>query len=407
VRAQKSSACNSSTFGDLACKSFIERTVWDGDEILLERRADGATGLTSGQLDSETSSGESWGEVISLHANGIDAPISVRKTGRTTLVPRENWQGDYEIGTTADGTPTSLCNGATNCPLIEWPGGQENADGLMVNRAVLNTWWGSLISEKLDASGMKYMRNRYYSPETGQFTQQDPIGLAGGLNLYGFAQGDPVNFSDPLGLYPCCLVIGLPHSELYGAVQQAGDEVGSNFMIDVGGGGLASTERAGAELAVRAFSRVGTKLAGELGAIDSRVSNIVKELNTHDHFDAARLERAGIKTFGDHRTELEYFTNGLRNSAIRLQRMLGMDGLSPELRSQIQGTLSRVSKLRDEIMDGLSLSFNTRYQLSGRRLSRSCSLSGGKSQRAIASKGCCVKIPTPVFARVQSALWRY
>jgi hypothetical protein len=125
-------------------------------------------------------------------------------------------------------------------------------------------------------------------------------------------------------------------------------------MIDVGGGGLASTERAGAELAVRAFSRVGTKLAGELGAIDSRVSNIVKELNTHDHFDAARLERAGIKTFGDHRTELEYFTNGLRNSAIRLQRMLGMDGLSPELRSQIQGTLSRVSKLRDEIMDGLS-----------------------------------------------------
>ena len=56
----------------------------------------------------------------------------------------------------------------------------------MVNRAVLNTWWGSLISENLDASGMKYMRNRYYNPNTGQFTQQDPIGLAGGMNLYGF-----------------------------------------------------------------------------------------------------------------------------------------------------------------------------------------------------------------------------
>jgi RHS repeat-associated protein len=61
---------------------------------------------------------------------------------------------------------------------------------------------GNLISEKLDASGMKYMRNRYYSPETGQFTQQDPIGLAGGMNLYGFASGDPVNFSDPFGLCP-------------------------------------------------------------------------------------------------------------------------------------------------------------------------------------------------------------
>src|SRR2546430_10881468 len=31
-------------------------------------------------------------------------------------------------------------------------------------------------------------------------TQEDPIGLAGGLNLYGFAGGDPVNYSDPFGL---------------------------------------------------------------------------------------------------------------------------------------------------------------------------------------------------------------
>jgi uncharacterized protein RhaS with RHS repeats len=35
------------------------------------------------------------------------------------------------------------------------------------------------------------------------FTQEDPIGLAGGLNLYGYANGDPVNFSDPFGLSPC------------------------------------------------------------------------------------------------------------------------------------------------------------------------------------------------------------
>jgi hypothetical protein len=45
-----------------------------------------------------------------------------------------------------------------------------------------------------------YMRNRYYDPKTGQFTQPDPIGLAGGLNAFGFANGDPVSFSDPYGL---------------------------------------------------------------------------------------------------------------------------------------------------------------------------------------------------------------
>jgi murein DD-endopeptidase MepM/ murein hydrolase activator NlpD len=47
-----------------------------------------------------------------------------------------------------------------------------------------------------------HMRNRYYDPNSGRFTQEDPIGLAGGLNLYGFANGDPINFSDPFGLCP-------------------------------------------------------------------------------------------------------------------------------------------------------------------------------------------------------------
>ena len=36
------------------------------------------------------------------------------------------------------------------------------------------------------------------------FTQEDPIGLAGGLNLYGYANGDPINFSDPFGLMAGC-----------------------------------------------------------------------------------------------------------------------------------------------------------------------------------------------------------
>jgi RHS repeat-associated protein len=61
---------------------------------------------------------------------------------------------------------------------------------------------GSLIEAGRDNSGQMYRRNRYYDPATGRFTQEDPIGLAGGLNLYGFAGGDPVNFTDPFGLCP-------------------------------------------------------------------------------------------------------------------------------------------------------------------------------------------------------------
>jgi len=68
---------------------------------------------------------------------------------------------------------------------------------------VLDNWVGSLLEGAQDKSGLQFKRNRYYDPQTGRFTQEDPLGLAGGLNLYGFAGGDPVNFSDPFGLQGC------------------------------------------------------------------------------------------------------------------------------------------------------------------------------------------------------------
>src|SRR6185312_8468032 len=62
---------------------------------------------------------------------------------------------------------------------------------------------GTLQSEGKTGSGLVYARNRYVDPETGKFTQADPIGLAGGVNAWGFVGGDPVSYSDPFGLWPC------------------------------------------------------------------------------------------------------------------------------------------------------------------------------------------------------------
>lgn len=48
--------------------------------------------------------------------------------------------------------------------------------------------------------GMYYYKARIYSPNLGRFMQSDPIGYGAGMNMYAYVGGDPVNFSDPLGL---------------------------------------------------------------------------------------------------------------------------------------------------------------------------------------------------------------
>jgi RHS repeat-associated protein len=125
-----------------------------------------------------------------------------------TLMPLWNYQGKAEIGVLSDGGATT-CKSAvdtqnitrTNCVEVTWPR-MSTAFHSETGYGVRTAWHGSLIEDKRDASGLLYRRNRMYDPMAGQFTQQDPAGFAGGLNLYAYAGGDPVNYSDPFGLCP-------------------------------------------------------------------------------------------------------------------------------------------------------------------------------------------------------------
>ena len=47
-------------------------------------------------------------------------------------------------------------------------------------------------------TGLHYNTFRYYDPDTGRFTQPDPIGLVGGLNLYQYAP-NALMWVDPWG----------------------------------------------------------------------------------------------------------------------------------------------------------------------------------------------------------------
>ncbi len=49
-------------------------------------------------------------------------------------------------------------------------------------------------------TGLHYNIHRDYDPSTGRYVEADPIGLEGGLNLYGYVGGNPLSYTDPLGL---------------------------------------------------------------------------------------------------------------------------------------------------------------------------------------------------------------
>ena len=60
--------------------------------------------------------------------------------------------------------------------------------------------FGGEAGVETDANGLYYMHARYYNPHLRRFINADPAGLAGGMNFYAYADGDPISMIDPSGL---------------------------------------------------------------------------------------------------------------------------------------------------------------------------------------------------------------
>ena len=77
-------------------------------------------------------------------------------------------------------------------------------------------------------TGLHYNYFRDYDPRTGRYVESDPIGLAGGVNTYGYVGGNPVGAIDPDGLCDC--------SHILEDANKLNDDSGYGFKGDKGPG---------------------------------------------------------------------------------------------------------------------------------------------------------------------------
>jgi len=106
------------------------------------------------------------------------------------------------------GTPRVIIDGQRNVAIWEWgligeafgaspPNQDPDRDGVQF------TFNLRFTGQRYDAAtGLNYNYFRDYDPGAGRYIESDPIGLSGGMSTYAYVGGNPLLFTDPLGLAP-------------------------------------------------------------------------------------------------------------------------------------------------------------------------------------------------------------
>lgn len=151
----------------MATSSATVRFLYDGNALVEER--DGSGTLLRRYV----------------HGNAEDDPL-LWYDG-SGLTDRRSFQIDHQGSITsianADGTPRTI----DSYDEYGTPGSGNDGRFQYTGQA-----W-------LPALGLYYYKARIYSPKLGRFLQTDPIDYSGGVNLYDYVSGDPLNGTDPYG----------------------------------------------------------------------------------------------------------------------------------------------------------------------------------------------------------------
>jgi RHS repeat-associated protein len=140
-------------------------------ELLQE--TDGATSVEYVYLNGQPLALIQQGNVYYLHNDHLGTPRAVTDAAKTVVW---RWDSDPFGATAANDDPDN--DGIAFTLNLRFPGQYYDSE-----------------------TGLHYNYFRYYDPRTGQYITSDPIGLAGGLNTYGYVGGNPVVRMDSKGLY--------------------------------------------------------------------------------------------------------------------------------------------------------------------------------------------------------------
>ncbi|MFB0860868.1 DUF6531 domain-containing protein [Paenibacillus oleatilyticus] len=170
--------------------------VWDGNIILHEWKSEKAQAENNTEWVGEQSKETQQLRQV-LNPDGLITWIF--EDGTFHPAAKITPEGSFSIVTDHLGTPVEMYDHAGekvwSCELDIY--GKVRRQELLGERTACPFRYPGQYED--EETGLYYNRFRYYSPYEGIYTQQDPIGLNGGLVLYGYVH-DPTAWVDVFGL---------------------------------------------------------------------------------------------------------------------------------------------------------------------------------------------------------------
>jgi RHS repeat-associated protein len=116
---------------------------------------------------------------------GLDFPLSEFRSGAASYYEQDGVNSVTSLSSSAG----ALANTYTF----------DSFGKLITSTGTVNNPFQYTAREFDPETGIYEYRARYYDPSVGRFISEDPVGFAGGHNLYDYVSGDPVDFDDPSG----------------------------------------------------------------------------------------------------------------------------------------------------------------------------------------------------------------